>query len=80
MGPGLPETLHMATFIFLERTCVVSSMFSEGLVTKCTPPRTAVWDQLMRGVYGEGCGLMDLEAENTRGGVWSRFSEAAFEA
>lgn len=58
----------MVTFIFLERTCVVSSTFSEGLVTKRTPPRTAVWDQLMRGVYGKGCGLMDLEAENTGGG------------
>lgn len=35
------------------------------------PAGAAVWDPLMCGACGEGCGLMGLEGEDTGRGHWS---------
>lgn len=69
-GRGPPKTLHMASFIFLERMYIVSSKFTEGLTTEHAPRRSSclgpadvwgVWGRLWpdgSGRRGHGSGAL----------------------
>ena len=76
-GQGAPETLRMATFIFLERPCVVSNKFSEGLMTERAPSKQpsgtvdawGVWERLWpegSGSRGHGWGMLVQVGQGSR--------------